>query len=78
MSRAAFRLIGIGTTLARYRLDDLLDLLPGLRALRWLRGFVPAPRGDLASLSRGARLRLRAIRASGPQIRHVSRQQPPR
>ncbi len=65
MSRAAFRLIGIGTTLARYRLDDLLDLLPGLRALRWLRGFVPAPRGDLASLSRGARLRL-ALQELGP------------
>ena len=55
MSRAAFRLIGIGTTLARYRLDELLDLLPGLRALRWLRGLLPQPRGDLASLSRGAR-----------------------
>ena len=55
MSRAAFRLIGIGTTLARYRLDDLLDLLPGLRALRWLRGFVPAPRGDLGKLRRHCR-----------------------
>ncbi len=65
MSRAAFRLIGIGTTLVRYRLDDLLDLLPGLRMLRWLRGFVPAPRGDLGALSRGARLRL-ALQELGP------------
>ncbi len=65
MSRAAFRLIGIGTTLARYRLDELLDLLPGLRVLRWLRGFLPAPRGDIGSLSRGARLRL-ALQELGP------------
>ena len=65
MSRAAFRLVGIGTTLARYRLDELLDLLPGLRVLRWLRGFLPAPRGDIGSLSRGARLRL-ALQELGP------------
>jgi ubiquinone biosynthesis protein len=64
MSRAAFRLIGIGTTLVRYRLDDMLDLLPGLRVLRWLRGFVPR-RGDIAQLSRGARLRL-ALQDLGP------------
>ena len=49
----------------RSRLDELLDLLPGLRVLRWLRGFLPAPRGDIGSLSRGARLRL-ALQELGP------------
>ena len=65
MSRAAFRLLGIGTTLARYRLDDMLDLLPGLRALRFARGLLPKPRGDIGLLSRGARLRL-ALQELGP------------
>ena len=65
MSRAAFRLIGIGTTLARYRLDEMLDLLPGLRALRWVRGCCRSRAATSASLARGARLRL-ALQELGP------------
>jgi ubiquinone biosynthesis protein len=64
-TKPVFRLISIGATLARYRLDELLELLPGLRLLRWLRGLLPAPRGDIGSLSRGARLRL-CLQALGP------------
>jgi ubiquinone biosynthesis protein len=64
-TKPIFRLISIGATLARYRLDELLELLPGLRLLRWLRGLLPAPRGDIGSLSRGARLRL-CLQALGP------------
>ena len=63
--RPLFRLISIGATLARYRLDELLELLPGLRLLRWLRGLLPAPRGDIGNLPRGARLRL-CLQALGP------------
>jgi len=63
--RPMTRLISIGATLARYRLDELLLLLPGLRLLRWLRGILPAPRGDIGNLPRGARLRL-CLQALGP------------
>lgn len=64
-TRPLFRLISIGGALARYRLDELLVLLPGLRLLRWARGFLPAPRGDIGDLSRGARLRL-CLQSLGP------------
>jgi len=64
-TKPLLRLISIGATLARYRLDELLELLPGLRLLRWMRGLLPAPRGDIGSLSRGARLRL-CLQELGP------------
>ena len=64
-TRAMWRMVSIGATLARYRLDELLELLPGLRLLRWLRALLPSPRGDIGSLSRGARLRL-CLQSLGP------------
>ena len=63
--RPLVRMISIGATLVRYRLDELLELLPGLRLLRWLRALLPAPRGDIGDLPRGARLRL-CLQALGP------------
>ncbi|PIV36778.1 MAG: ubiquinone biosynthesis regulatory protein kinase UbiB [Lysobacterales bacterium CG02_land_8_20_14_3_00_62_12] len=65
MFNPAFRLLSIATTLARYRLDELLELLPGLRFVRRLRLLLPRPRGDIAQLARGVRLRL-ALQELGP------------
>jgi ubiquinone biosynthesis protein len=59
------RLLGIAATLARYRLDDLLDSVHLYRPLKWLRPLLPRPRADVATLPRGARLRL-ALIESGP------------
>lgn len=64
MSRSAFRVVGIGLILARYRLDELLDLLPGLGWLKWCRALIPGP-ADSETLSRGHRLR-RALEELGP------------
>jgi len=64
MGSSAFRVIGIGMTFARYRLDELLELVPGLRVLKWVRALLPAPR-DAEHLSRGHRLRL-ALESLGP------------
>jgi len=50
------RLLRIGATLVRYRLDDLVEDAHLFRPLRWLRPLLPRPRADVASLSRGARL----------------------
>ncbi len=65
MIRPALRAVSIALTLARYRLDALLDVLPGLRWTRWLRSLLPRPRADIAALDRGARLRL-ALQELGP------------
>jgi ubiquinone biosynthesis protein len=51
--------------LVRYRLDSLLDGSGAEPLLRLLRPFVPKARGDIAALSRGARLRL-TLQALGP------------
>lgn len=55
------RMLGIGMTLVRYRLDDLVDLTHLFRPLKWLRPILPRPRADIADLPRGARLRLALI-----------------
>ncbi|MGB3394586.1 MAG: ubiquinone biosynthesis regulatory protein kinase UbiB [Stenotrophomonas sp.] len=63
--RAMFRANRIGRVILRYRLDALLE---GTAVERWLRlakPFVPRAHGDIASLSRGARLRL-ALQELGP------------
>ncbi|HET8941084.1 MAG TPA: ubiquinone biosynthesis regulatory protein kinase UbiB [Rudaea sp.] len=54
-------MLGIGVTLVRYRLDDLVDAAHVFRALKWLRPLLPLPRADIANLPRGARLRLALI-----------------
>ena len=63
--RAMFRANRIGRVILRYRLDALLDGTPVERWLRLAKPFVPRARGDIASLSRGARLRL-ALQELGP------------
>jgi len=63
--RAMFRANRIGRVILRYRLDALLDGTPAERWLRLAKPFVPRARGDVASLSRGARLRL-ALQELGP------------
>jgi len=55
------RLLRIGATLVRYRLDDLVEQAHLFRPLRWLRPLLPRPRADIAQLARGARLRLALI-----------------
>ena len=64
-ARAMFRAHRIGRVILRYRLDALLDGTPVERWLRLAKPFVPRARGDIASLSRGARLRL-ALQELGP------------
>ncbi len=63
--RAGLRIVHIGQILARYRLDELIELIPALRVFRFLRLVLPKPRADIAELSLGARLRL-ALAALGP------------
>ncbi|HTL15367.1 MAG TPA: ubiquinone biosynthesis regulatory protein kinase UbiB [Thermomonas sp.] len=63
--KSALRALRIGRVLLRYRLDDLLDGTPAERWLRLMRPFVPRASRDVASLPRGARLRL-ALQALGP------------
>jgi ubiquinone biosynthesis protein len=55
------RVLRIAAVLARYRLDDILELAPPLRPLLALRPLLPKPRADIAQLPRGARLRLALI-----------------
>ena len=55
----------IGRVLLRYRLDNLLDDTPAGRWLKLARPFVPRASGEVASLSRGARLRM-ALQELGP------------
>jgi len=55
--KSALRAWKIGRVLLRYRLDDLLDETPAERWLKLMRPFVPRASAQVASLSRGARLR---------------------
>ncbi|MEO6154554.1 MAG: 2-polyprenylphenol 6-hydroxylase, partial [Thermomonas sp.] len=55
----------IGRVLLRYRLDNLLDDTPAGRWLKLMRPFVPRASTEVASLSRGARLRM-ALQELGP------------
>ncbi len=55
----------IGRVLLRYRLDNLLDDTPAGRWLKLARPFVPRASKEVASLSRGARLRM-ALQELGP------------
>ncbi len=63
--RTALRAWKIGRVLLRYRLDDLLDDTPAERWLRLMRPFVPRASREVATQSRGARLRL-ALQELGP------------
>ena len=63
--RAMLRAMRIGRVLLRYRLDDLLDGTPAERWLKLMRPFVPRASAQVASLPRGARLRL-ALQDLGP------------
>jgi ubiquinone biosynthesis protein len=60
-----FRAWRIGRVLLRYRLDALLDDTPAERWLKLARPFVPRASAEVASQSRGARLRL-ALQELGP------------
>ncbi|PZU26631.1 MAG: ubiquinone biosynthesis regulatory protein kinase UbiB [Stenotrophomonas sp.] len=64
-TRAMFRASRIGRVILRYRLDDLLDGTPVERWLGIAKPFVPRASADIASQSRGARLRL-ALQELGP------------
>ncbi|WP_028839502.1 ubiquinone biosynthesis regulatory protein kinase UbiB [Thermomonas fusca] len=63
--RSALRAWKIGRVLLRYRLDDLLDGTPAERWLKLMRPFVPRASREVATQSRGARLRL-ALQELGP------------
>jgi len=63
--KSALRAMRIGRVLLRYRLDDLLDGTPAERWLKLMRPFVPRASAQVASLPRGARLRL-ALQELGP------------
>ena len=63
--KSALRAWKIGRVLLRYRLDDLLDETPAERWLKLMRPFVPRASAQVASLSRGARLKL-ALQELGP------------
>jgi ubiquinone biosynthesis protein len=63
--KSALRALRIGRVLLRYRLDDLLDDTPAERWLKLMRPFVPRASPQVASLSRGERLRL-ALQELGP------------
>jgi len=59
------RLAGIVATIARYRLDEIVDGFEPPRALRLLRAVLPKAPADIAQQPRGARLRAALIDA-GP------------
>jgi len=59
------RLLRIAAVLVRYRLDDLVDAAHLYRPLKFVRAFLPRPRGDIAHASRGARL-VMALTELGP------------
>ena len=63
--KALLRANRIGRIILRYRLDDLLQGTPAERWLRLAKPFVPRASADIASQSRGARLRL-ALQDLGP------------
>jgi ubiquinone biosynthesis protein len=51
------RLAGIVATIARYRLDEIIDGFQPPRALRLLRAVLPKPPAEIANQPRGARRR---------------------
>jgi ubiquinone biosynthesis protein len=55
----------ISATLARYRLDELLQISHAFRFMRIVRVFTPRPGAEVAEASRGKRLRL-ALHELGP------------
>ncbi len=59
------RVMRVASVLLAYRLDELVDAAHLFRPLKLVRPFVAKPRVDVASLSRGARLRL-ALTDLGP------------
>ena len=63
--KSVLRAWRIGRVLLRYRLDNLLDDTPAGRWLKLARPFVPRASKEIASLSRGARLRM-ALQELGP------------
>jgi ubiquinone biosynthesis protein len=63
--RLAPRVLHVAAVLVRYRIDDLIDETHAMRPLRWIRALLPRPRKQIASLPRGARLRL-ALTELGP------------
>ncbi len=65
MRVSAARAWRIGRVLLRYRLDSLLEDTPAERWLGLARPFVPRASADIATLPRGARLRL-ALQELGP------------
>ena len=62
--RQFLRLLRISATLARYRLDVLLEAVHLFRPMRWIGSILPEPR-DVADAPRGARLRM-ALQDLGP------------
>jgi ubiquinone biosynthesis protein len=62
--RQFLRLLRISATLARYRLDVLLEAVHLYRPMRWIGSILPEPR-DVAEAPRGARLRM-ALQDLGP------------
>ncbi len=65
MFASVLRLTHIARILLRYRLDELIEATHLFRPLRLVRGLVARSPADIASLSRGARLR-RALEELGP------------
>ncbi|HEY6985609.1 MAG TPA: ubiquinone biosynthesis regulatory protein kinase UbiB [Rhodanobacteraceae bacterium] len=59
------RLMRIAAVLIRYRLDDLVDAAHLYRPLKFVRVWLPRPRGDIANAPRGVRLVL-ALTELGP------------
>ncbi len=59
------RVLRVLAVLVRYRLDDLIDEAHVMRPLQWARAVLPKPRTEIASMPRGARLRL-ALTQLGP------------
>ncbi len=59
------RVLRVLAVLVRYRLDDLIDEAHAMRPLQWARAVLPRARAEVASMPRGARLRL-ALTQLGP------------
>jgi ubiquinone biosynthesis protein len=59
------RLLRIAAVLVRYRLDDLVDAAHLYRPLKFARGVLPRPRGEVRDLPRGERLAM-ALTELGP------------
>ena len=65
LTRGSLRVLQIARVLLRYRLDALLEGSVLERRLRLLKPFVPRARDEIASLPRGARIRL-VLQELGP------------